>query len=67
MILKNKKGTKREFEILYEIEKDETKYVIYKDIMSSLIYTSKYDDNKLIPLTDEEFEYVTSVIEKMNG
>lgn len=67
MILKNSKGIERNFEVLIELEKDNKKFVIYKDIMSDSIYSGREEDNKLFPLTDEEFAYVNSILEKING
>lgn len=67
MILKNNKEIEREFELLFEIQKDDNKYIIYKDIIGGSLYTSKVRDNKLIPLTEEEYQYIEKVVERING
>ena len=67
MLLKNNKGIKREFEILFEVEKNDIKYVVYKDPVTDNIYFGKEIDNKLKKLEEEEYEYLNKVIEKIEG
>lgn len=67
MILKNSKGNERNFEILFEVIKEENKYIVYKDLLTDNIYGGKYDDNKLVVLNDDEVEYLNKMIEKLNG
>jgi len=67
MILKNNKGIERNFIILFEIIKNNEKYIIYKDPITNKIYSGKNDKNKLKILSDEEFDYINNIIEKING
>lgn len=67
MILKNNKGIERDFELLFEIDKDNNKFVIYKDILSNTLYVGKKDDEKLKPLSEEEYIYINNIVEKINS
>ena len=67
MLLKNNKGIKREFEVLFEIEKDEDTYIVYKDPVTDNIYSGKKEENELKKLDDKEFEYIKNMIEKIGG
>lgn len=65
MLLKNSKGIKREFEILFEIEKDNILYIVYKDPVTDNIYAGKKDSDELKKLNEEEYEYIKGVINKI--
>ena len=67
MILKNSNGNERNFEILFEVIKEDNKYIVYKDSITNNIYGGKCDNNKLIVLNDDEIEYLNKMIEKLNG
>jgi len=67
MLLKNNKGIKREFEIVFEIEKEGNKYIVYRDPVTDNIYSGRKDENKLKKLSEEEFEYIKKVIDKIDG
>jgi len=65
MLLKNSKGIKRKFEILFEIEKDNILYIVYKDPVTDNIYAGKKDCDELKKLNEEEYEYIKGVINKI--
>jgi len=65
MLLKNSEGIKRKFEILFEIEKDNILYIVYKDPVTDNIYAGKKDCDELKKLNEEEYEYIKGVINKI--
>jgi len=67
MTLRNSKGTERDFDILFEVEKNDNKYVVYKDQLTGNLYGGKYSDDTLVVLTEDELEYLNKIIEKING
>ncbi|MBQ7031633.1 MAG: hypothetical protein IJY87_00280 [Bacilli bacterium] len=67
MILRNNKGTERDFDILFEVEKNNKKYVIYKDRLTENIYGGRLEEDKLKVLDDSEFEFINNMIEKLKG
>lgn len=67
MILKNSKGIEREFNILFEIEKNNNKYIVYKDMMTNNIYGGKCKNDNLEALNEKEFEFINNILEKLNG
>lgn len=67
MILKNKNGKEREFELLLEINKDNNKYLVYKDYLTDNIYSGKLNNNKLDLLDDNEYEYINNLIKRIDG
>ena len=67
MILRNKQGKERNFRILFELEKKKNKYVIYEDINTLNIYGGKICDDHLLPLNEEEFNFISNMIEKISG
>lgn len=67
MILRNNKGTERDFDILFEVEKNNKKYVIYKDQLTENIYGGRLEEDKLKVLDDSEFEFINKMIEKLKG
>lgn len=67
MILRNNKGTERDFDVLFEVEKNNKKYVVYKDQLTGNIYGGKLEEDKLKVLDDSEFEFINNMIEKLKG
>lgn len=67
MILKNNKGLERHFEVLFEVEKDNNKYLVYKDPLTDNLYGGKYVEDKLIVLKEDELKYLNKIIEKINS
>ena len=67
MILKNTNNTVREVAVLFEIEKDKNKYVVYEDYNTLNIYVGKYDKNKLKPVNDKEFNMVNNIFKKIDS
>lgn len=67
MILKNNNGKEREFKILLRIEKSNNRYIIYKDLVTNNIYAGKYKSKKLNALSDEEYEVINSIFERIEG
>ena len=67
MILKNSKGAEKNFTLLFEIQKENIKYVVYKDPLTENIYGGVLEAEKLKKLSDDEFEYISNMIEKLKG
>ena len=67
MILRNKKGTERNFRILFEYEKNNKKYIIYEDINTLNIYGGIKEENYLKPLEEQDYIFINSILEKING
>lgn len=67
MILKNNKGIEREFNILFEVEKNNKKYIIYRDPLTDNIYGGKCEGDTLKVLTDAELDFVNNILKKLNG
>lgn len=65
MILKNNNGIERNFKILFELENDNKKYIIYEDFNTLNIYCGRKEENILKPLDDKEFDLINKLIEKM--
>ncbi|MBE6156880.1 MAG: hypothetical protein E7161_03945 [Firmicutes bacterium] len=67
MILKNSKGIERHFEIIFEIEKDSNKYIVYKDPLTGNVYSGKNVKGKLLVLEDNELDYLNKILEKLDS
>lgn len=67
MILRNNKGLERSFEILFEIENNKRKYIIYRDPLTNNVYGGRYEEDKLKVLNENEFEFINNIVEKFNG
>ena len=67
MILKNKKEIERTFKILFEIEKNDKVYVVYKDINTLNIYGGRKEGSVLKPLINEEYDIINDVLNKISG
>lgn len=67
MILKNNKGLEREVKLLFELDKNNKKYIIYKDIISNNIYGGLLNGNELKSLSEEEYDMLNKVIERIEG
>lgn len=67
MILKNKNGKEREMELLLEINKDNNRYIVYRDYLTKNIYSGKISRKKLKCLTEEECIYINNILERMEG
>ena len=67
MILKNKKGLERKFRILFEIEDEDKKYIIYEDINTLKIYGGKLQENVLKILSYEEINMLNKMINGLVG
>lgn len=67
MILKNKKGNEKNLKLLIEVERNNKKYLIYEDINTLNIYSSRLDGNVLLPLDDEEYKLVNNIFKKISG
>lgn len=67
MILENSNGQKRDFLILLEIEKDNKKYIIYKDKISDNIYGGRISRNKLKSLNDIEYQFLNNMMNKFDN
>jgi len=67
MILKNKKEIERTFKVLFEIEKNDKVYVVYKDINTLNIYGGRKEGSFLKPLINEEYDIINDVLNKISG
>ena len=67
MILKNKVGREKEFHLILEVVRNDSIYAIYKDPLTDNLYSGKYNDNKLVTLNDDEYEYLNKIIDKINS
>lgn len=67
MILRNKKGSERNFKLLLKVDDQDKKYIVYEDIMSKKIYAGLQSDNKLKRLDDEEINKINKVLERISG
>ncbi len=65
MELKNKKGSVRNFSILFELVSEKKHYIVYKDIVNPNIYAGLLKKDKLVSITDKEYEYLDSILEKL--
>lgn len=66
MILKNKKDIERTFKVLLKIEKENNVFVVYQDINTLNVYSGRIEGNYLKPLMDEEFKFISSVLNKVS-
>ena len=62
MILKNRKGAEKNFEVLLEIDKNGKKYLIYKDPYTGNVYGGNLVDDTLKVLDEKEFEFINEII-----
>lgn len=67
MILRNKAGKERNFKKLLEIEKRDKKYIIYEDINTLNIYGGKVNKKVLETLSEEEYEMLDKLMNKLVG
>lgn len=67
MILRNIKGIERKFDILFEVKKNNQKYIIYRDQLTDNIYAGKYEKGILKALDDKEFELINNILGKLNS
>ena len=65
MTLKNSKGTERSVQILFEVEKNKKKYVVYKDPHTNNMYGGRLTKKKVKPLTDEELVLLDTMVKKI--
>ena len=65
MIIENSKGTKKEFKLLFKIEKDDSNYLIYQDNYSKQIYAGKQNKNNLKKLNDKEVDLINNLLKKI--
>lgn len=65
MIIENSKGIKKEFKLLFKIEKDDTIYLIYQDIYSKQIYAGKKNKENLKKLNNNEVNLINNLLKKI--
>ena len=65
MIIENSKGIKKEFKLLFKIEKDDSIYLIYQDIYNEQIYAGKQNKNNLKKLNDKEVDLINNLLKKI--
>lgn len=65
MILQNSKELKKEFKLLFKIEKDENIYLIYQDEYNKQIYAGKKIDDNLKKLNNKEVMLIEELLQKI--
>ena len=65
MILENTKGMKKEVDVILIIKKYTKTYYVYS-CDNLFLHVGLKKNNKLVPLKDEEFKFVSEIIDKMN-
>ncbi len=65
MILQNSKELKKEFKLLFKIEKDENIYLIYQDEYNKQIYAGKKIDDNLKKLNNKEVMLIDELLQKI--
>ena len=65
MTIENSKGIKKEFKLLFKIEKDDNSYLIYQDNYNKQIYSSKQNKNNLKKLNDKEVDLINNLLKKI--
>ena len=65
MILQNSKELKKEFKLLFKIEKDENIYLIYQDEYNKQIYAGKKIDDNLKKLNNKEVDLINNLLKKI--
>ena len=65
MILRNSLGREKEFEILIEVEKKNKDYIVYKDFNTGSFHAGIKKKNKLVPVNDEERNYLDELLRKV--
>lgn len=65
MILQNSKKLKKEFKLLFKIEKDENIYLIYQDEYNKQIYAGKKIDDNLKKLNNKEVMLIDELLQKI--
>ncbi len=67
MLVKNKKGSEREFKLLFKLEKNKESYLVYQDQITSKIYSGKRIKDTLKPVDEEEIKMLNNILERING
>ncbi len=65
MIIENSKGIKKEFKLLFKIEKDNNIYLIYQDNYSKQAYAGKQNKDNLKKLNDKEIDLINNLLKKI--
>lgn len=66
MVLKNKKGQERNFNLLYKLELKEKTYFIYEDIITKKCYAGLQEDHELNVVSKEEIDLLERIIKRVN-
>lgn len=67
MRLRNKVGKERTVKKILKIEDKDNKYIVYEDINSLNIYGGKINKKNLEPLSEEEYDMLNKMMEKIMG
>ena len=65
MIIENSKGIKKEFKLLFKIEKDNNTYLIYQDTYSKQVYAGRQSNSNLKKLNDKEVDLINNLLNKI--
>ena len=65
MIIENSKGIKKEFKLLFKIEKDNSIYLIYQDNYSKQVYAGKQNKDNLKKLNNKEVDLINNLLKKI--
>ena len=67
MTIRNSKGKEKEVKVLLEVTNDKTKYIVYKDIDTNIIYAGKYLKNKLKKIEKSEYDFLNKILMELKG
>lgn len=66
MVLKNKKGQERNFNLLYKLELKEKTYFIYEDVITKKCYAGLQEGQELNVVSKEEIDLLERIIKRVN-
>ncbi len=66
MVLKNKKGQERNFNLLYKLELNAKTYFIYEDIITKKCYAGLQEGQELNVVSKEEIDLLERIIKRVN-
>lgn len=65
MILENNKGRKKDVDVIMIIKKNTKEYLLYS-CDDLFLHVGLRKKDKLIPLKEQEFEFISEILNKMN-
>ncbi len=65
MILENSRNIKKEFDIVFELEQDKKKYIIYKDPNNGNLFGGIIKNDTVKALSDKEYDMLNTLVERV--